>query len=251
MDVLGLVIACPRFLVDMFVLFLEYARWTPTLGKSIVNGDAATLKMMTDFCVYASSIIFVVYAALTALNLSLQLAVGVKDYFASWMVLPTKPLGFTLPKALMDVRNWIQEHMINPIIRLKCGSWIVPLEGQSGAPSLKAATSVLASACSACMILACAPSAQTLSATALRPNMSFDQIRGVSRPCRRSGCSRPHGQRCGQGQGRGARVHGRHGPRHAIPRQDRGLSDRTGDRRIPTRIMQHAGRMCTCMSMSM
>jgi len=165
MDVLGLVIACPRFLVDMFVLFLEYARWTPTLGKSIVNGDAATLKMMTDFCVYASSIIFVVYAALTALNLSLQLAVGVKDYFASWMVLPTKPLGFTLPKALMDVRNWIQEHMINPIIRLKCGSWIVPLEGQSGAPSLKAATSVLASACSACMILACAPAVHDLMAS--------------------------------------------------------------------------------------
>ena len=105
-----------------------------------------------------ASIIFALYAGLTALNLALVAGCSVKDYFSSYMVLPTTlPVIGKLPQPLMDVRNLIQAEALDRIRRFSVPSWIIPLEGQSGKPSLAGALPVLASVTSTCVVLGCAP----------------------------------------------------------------------------------------------
>lgn len=161
-DFVGLVLAAPNFGVDVFVYCVGLARQAPDVVKNVYNGDDATLDKMTSFCTWAAGLIFVVTASLTALNLALATAVGVKDYFKGYLVLPTEILGNKLPGPILDVRNVIQKQVLDRIRNFSVGKWIVPLEGQSGAPSLAGATPVLASAVSACMILSCAPALHSL-----------------------------------------------------------------------------------------
>ena len=90
------------------------------------------------------------------------LCAGVKDYFSEYLVIPTNVLGQKLPDPLMTVRNVIQKEILDRVRSFQVNSWIVPLEGQNGAPSLSGALPVLATAVSTCMILSCAPSIHAL-----------------------------------------------------------------------------------------
>ena len=160
----GLLMAAPRFGVDAFVYLVDVARGMPAKITNVYNGDSAELDKMTDFCVYAASTIFCVYASVTALNLVLSLATKVIDYAASCglMTIPTKVLGQALPDPVLKVRNLLQREILDRIRNFKVNAWIIPLEGQSGAPTLKGATSAMATAISACMILSCAPAVHAL-----------------------------------------------------------------------------------------
>lgn len=163
-DIVGLTMAAPRFGVDAFVYLVDVARGMPSRVVNVYNGDSAELDKMTDFCVYASSVIFTVYASVTALNLVLSLATRVIDYASACgiMTIPSKVLGQALPPPVMKVRNLVQREVLDRIRNFKVNAWIIPLEGQSGAPTLKGATSSLATAVSACMILSCAPAVHSL-----------------------------------------------------------------------------------------
>merc|ERR1719305_823639 len=157
-DAASLLVAAPGFGVSIFCWGSDKLREMPDLVTNVYKGDAATLKDLTGFCSDTASIIFCVYASLTALNLLLGLMVGVKDYFVSYLTLPTSlPVVGKLPGPVMDMRNLVQKQVLDRIKNAKVGAWIVPLEGQSGAPSLEGAVPVLASATAACMLLSCAP----------------------------------------------------------------------------------------------
>jgi len=96
------------------------------------------------------------------LNLVLALAASVKDYFVDYMVLPSNIAGQKLPSPVLTIFDIIQKNLIDPVRKFKVSAWIVPLEGQSGKPSLKGATVALATAISVCMMLSCAPSVHSL-----------------------------------------------------------------------------------------
>jgi len=161
-DIASLALAAPAFGVDVFVWSVGLIRQFPGTVKNVYNADDATLNKMTDFCVYASGVIFVTYASLTALNLALGVAVRVKNYFQDDMVLPDKVLGQALPSPLLEARNIIQKQVLDRIRSFSVNAWIIPLEGQSGAPSIASAVPVLSSVISACMILSCAPALHNL-----------------------------------------------------------------------------------------
>lgn len=163
-DAGGLALAGPRFGVDLYLWGVAHVRSFPSLIVKVYNGDEATLTGFTDFCVYASSVIFTVYAAVTALNLVLTLFNTVKEYFSSYLVLPVKIpiINEMLPEPLMSVRNMLQKHVFDRVRALKMNMWIIPLEGHSGPPTLKGATSALAMAVSTCMILSSAPAVHDL-----------------------------------------------------------------------------------------
>lgn len=163
-DASALLMAAPRFGVDAFVYLVDVGRSLPAKVVNVYNGDAAELDKMNDFCVYAASTIFCVYASVTALNLVLSLATKVIDYASSCglMTIPVKVLGQALPPPVLKVRNFLQGEIFDRIRNFKVNAWIIPLEGQSGAPTLKGATSALATAISACMILSCAPAVHGL-----------------------------------------------------------------------------------------
>jgi len=154
-DCLDLIIAAPPFVASVYVHVVDFARSSPALVKNVYNGDAKTLDDLTDFCSSAAGIIFVTYASLTALNLFVSLLQAVRDYFSAWMVIPTKVpiLGQKLPDPLMQVRNMIQTHCVDRVRNFNIKGWMVPLEGQSGKPSLQGAATSLASCASVCMIL--------------------------------------------------------------------------------------------------
>lgn len=161
-DVLGYALASPRFLVDFYVWAVAHARSIPGLVKNVYSGDAETTEQMLGFCTEAATTMFAVTASLTALNLLLALFANVKNSVKDRMVLPKAVLGQPLPPGVIDVRNFVQTQILERVRSFEVKSWIVPLEGQSGAPSLKGATPVLASAVSACMLLSCAPAVHAL-----------------------------------------------------------------------------------------
>ena len=161
-DAGGLVLGAPRFGVDVYVYVVGLARSMPALFVNIYNGDGKTLDDLTAFCVYAAGVIFTVYASAIALNLALSTFASVKDYFAGYMIIPTMVMGQKLPGPIMTVRDLIQRECLDRIRAFKVKAWIVPLEGQSGAPSLKGATNSMATVISACMILSCAPAVHSL-----------------------------------------------------------------------------------------
>ena len=161
-DILGYVLASPRFLVDFYVQVVAYARAVPGMVKDVYAGDAATTDSMLSFCTHAATTMFAVTASLTALNLLLALFAQVKNSVKDRMILPKTILGKPLPPGVVDVRNLIQDQILNRIRSFEVKSWIVPLEGQTGAPTLKGATPVLAGAVSACMLLSCAPAVHAL-----------------------------------------------------------------------------------------
>ena len=73
-------------------------------------------------------------------------------------VLPTKIpiINQKLPELLMALRDDLQVEVFDRVRTFKCDKWIIPLEGQTGKPSLKGAVASLAMAMSACMMLSCA-----------------------------------------------------------------------------------------------
>merc|ERR550514_1991773 len=115
-DAARLAMDAPAFGVSVFVWFTGKLRDFPDLVKNVYNGDANTLDSLTGFCADAAGIIFTVYMSLAALNLLLALMVGVKDYFVSYMNLPTSlPVIGKLPAPLLDVRNVIQKEVLDRI----------------------------------------------------------------------------------------------------------------------------------------
>ena len=163
-DIAGLLMAAPRFGVDAFIFVVDLARSVPGKVVNVYNGDEAELNKMNDFCVYAASTVFCVYASVTALNLVLVMATKVIHYAAhcGLMTIPVKVLGQALPPPIMKVRNVLQREILDRIRTFSVSAWIIPLEGHNGAPSLKGATSAMATAISACMILSCAPAVHSL-----------------------------------------------------------------------------------------
>jgi len=161
-DGADLLMGVPRFYVDVTIYLLDMLRGLPDRVVNIYNGDAAEQKKMNDFCVYAAGVIFSVYASITALNLVLSTFAAVKDYFSKYLVIPVKVLGSPLPDPIMKVRNMIQKQCLDRIINFTVAAWIIPLEGHTGKPSIKAAASQMATVTSACMILSSVPAAHGL-----------------------------------------------------------------------------------------
>merc|ERR1719506_1414347 len=122
----------------------------------------ALQTMATD--VYESTLGLAQDVAGVALNLVLVLFTSVKDYFQGYLVLPTKIpiINQKLPELLMALRDDLQVEVFDRVRAFKCDKWIIPLEGQTGKPSLKGAVASLAMAMSACMMLSCAPAIHAL-----------------------------------------------------------------------------------------
>jgi len=163
-DVAGLTLAAPRFSVDVYMWAVAHVRSAPTLAVKVYNGDDSTMNDFTSFAVYAAGVIFCVYVGVVALNLVLVLFTSVKDYFQGYLVLPTKIpiINQKLPELLMALRDDLQVEVFDRVRTFKCDKWIIPLEGQTGKPSLKGAVASLAMAMSACMMLSCAPAIHAL-----------------------------------------------------------------------------------------
>lgn len=163
-DALALVLSVPAMSVDLYAFLAAKAQAMPDMVQSVARGDAATLANMASFAANMASIVFCVYASLTALNLALGVGVACKDYISSYMELPKAVpiLNTKLPAPIMTVRNFIQKEFLDRIRRVQLSGWIVPLEGQAGKPSLSAALSVLASATAVCVLLGCAPAIHAL-----------------------------------------------------------------------------------------
>ena len=163
MDCVSYLLSLPVAVADVYVWAIKTARACPSLAMNVINGDAATLNSFSSFASSTASIIFCTYVALTALNLMISLFVDVKDYFADSLTLPTSLPGVKkLPGPVMDVRNFIQKQCLDRIKSFTIKGWIIPLEGQSGHPSLAQALPVLASATSVAVLLGCAPGIQTI-----------------------------------------------------------------------------------------
>jgi hypothetical protein len=156
-DVVGLSLAVPNALVDLFVYAIDKAREMPDLAMNVKNGDGKTLDDLSSFAADMASIVFCVYASLAALNLAVQTAIAVKDYFVDYMVLPTKVpiVDIKLPGPILNVRDVIQTELLNRIRTFRCGT-IIPLEGGGG--TLNGALKAMASVTSTCVVLGCAPS---------------------------------------------------------------------------------------------
>ena len=156
-DGTALVVSIPSMGVDLFAWSAAQVQALPDMTKNIVQGDSKTLDSMASFAANMASIVFCVYASLTALNLALGVGIACKDYIGSYLELPKSIPGLKkLPAPVVQVRNALQS-ILDRIKGLGLNGWIVPLEGQSGKPSLSAALSVLASATSVCVFLGCAP----------------------------------------------------------------------------------------------
>ena len=157
-DTTKLLMGVPSTAVDLYVWGAATVRDAPDMVKKIASGDSGTLDSMASFASDMAAIVFCVYAALTALNLALGVALGAKDYFNSYLTLPTSLPGLKkLPGPVKQARDLIQKEVLDRIKGLAVGGWIIPLEGQSGKPSLSQALPVLASATSVCVVLGCAP----------------------------------------------------------------------------------------------
>ena len=162
-DALSLTIGVPNQCVSLYTWSIDQVRDLPALGKSLIDGDAGTLKDLSSFAADMAGTIFCVYAGLTALNLGLGLLISVKEYFHSYMTLPTSlPILGKLPPAVMKIRNKIQVETFDRVKRFSVSGWVVPLEGQSGKSSLAQALPVLASATSICVLLGAAPAIHAL-----------------------------------------------------------------------------------------
>jgi len=83
-----------------------------------------------------ASIIFCVYAALSALNLALGVSIAGKDYLATYTELPTSLPGVKRrPPPVMKARNWLQKHILDRIRGFGLTGWIVAIgETESHAP---------------------------------------------------------------------------------------------------------------------
>ena len=156
-DVVGLTLAVPNALVDLYVYAINKAREGPDLAKNVMNGDGKTLDDLASFAAEMASIIFAVYASLAALNLAVQTAIAVKEYFVEYMVLPTKiPIvDIKLPPPVLAVRDIVQNELLNRIRGFRCGQ-IIPLGGATG--SLKGALAEMGNVVATCVVLGCAPS---------------------------------------------------------------------------------------------
>lgn len=153
----------PNIAVDVYVWATQQARKMPDLALKVADSDGDTLGNLSSFAAKMAGTIFCVYAGLTAFNLALGLFVSVKDYFNGYLVLPTSlPVIGKLPGPLRDVRDLIQTHFLDRIRRFSPAGWVIPLEGQSGSPSLKQALPVLAQVTSTCVVLSCAPAIHAL-----------------------------------------------------------------------------------------
>ena len=58
---------------------------------------------------------------------------------------------------MIKARNWVQAQVLDRIKGMGLHGWIIPLEGQTGKPSLSAGLVVLANATAVCVLLGCAP----------------------------------------------------------------------------------------------
>ena len=61
-DVVGLSLAVPNALVDLFVYAIDKAREMPDLAMNVKNGDGKTLDDLSSFAADMASIVFCVYA---------------------------------------------------------------------------------------------------------------------------------------------------------------------------------------------
>ena len=161
-DGVALVLSLPSLAVDLYAWSAGQVRASPDMIKNIVRGEAGTLESLASFASDMASIIFCVYAALTALNLALGVGIACKDYIGSYLELPKSLPGVKkLPAPVLKARNMVQS-LLDRIKGLGINGWIVPLEGQTGKPSLSEALSVLASATSVCVFLGCAPAIHSI-----------------------------------------------------------------------------------------
>ena len=109
------------------------------------------------------SICFVVYISVAAVNMGLQTLYSTKEYFSAYLTLPAMKtvLGQAVPKPVTDLRDTIQKELLDRIINWKF-SFVMPLSGEKGSPSISAMVSNSAAAISLCMMLSCAPAVLAL-----------------------------------------------------------------------------------------
>lgn len=194
MDIVGLLMGAPRFAADVMVYLIGLLRELPAFAKNMYNADSATFDKCGQFAVSTASTVFVLYAALAALNLLLKMICTVKNaakgtpratdlwlfpfshprctchpsqqtspfplsprvHPADYLKLPTKVLGQDVKNPVCDA---IQQYVLDPIINWKNPTFLADLVGE---PTVAAAAQTMASVMSGCMILACTPDALAL-----------------------------------------------------------------------------------------
>jgi hypothetical protein len=151
MDIVGLLMGAPRFAADVTVYLIGLLRELPAFAKNMYNADSATFDKCGQFAVSTASTVFVLYAALAALNLLLKMICTVKNAAKDYLKLPTKVLGQDVKNPVCDA---IQQYVLDPIINWKNPTFLADLVGE---PTVAAAAQTMASVMSGCMILACTP----------------------------------------------------------------------------------------------
>jgi len=151
MDAANMLMGAPRFAADVTVYLLGLLRKLPSFATSLYKADSSTFDAVTSFTVSTASTVFVLYAALAALNLLLATLCTVKDANKKYLKLPTKAFGQDIANPVCKA---IQENVLDPII-----AWENPvfLEELVGEPTVASAAKTIAGAMSGCMILACTP----------------------------------------------------------------------------------------------
>ena len=109
------------------------------------------------------SVCFVTYISVAAVNMFLQTLYSTKEYFSYYLTLPAMKtvFGVDVPKPLTQVRDAVQREVLDRIIYWKF-TFVMPLSGEKGTPSISAMVGNSAAAISLCMMLACAPAVLAL-----------------------------------------------------------------------------------------
>lgn len=161
-DVFGYLIGAPQTGADFVCWSIALVRSLPSLFTNVWNGDGATQDGLASFCVSCATMCFIVYATVAALNFLLATTCSVKNYFNSYLKIASwNLLGLKLPKPAVDALAPVQKHLLDPIINWKV-SYIMPLSGEKGSPTVGSMASTTAAAISLSMLLGSVPTVLAL-----------------------------------------------------------------------------------------
>ena len=105
-----------------------------------------------------------VYGTVAALNFLLLTLCSVKNYFTKYMVIADwslPGLKLKMPAPVANLLDPVQKNVLDPIRQWEV-SFVVPLDGEKGKPSVGKLASTTAGAISLCMLLACVPTVLSL-----------------------------------------------------------------------------------------
>ncbi len=147
MDIVGYFLGLPAFAGGIVVWAIEFVRGLPALFMAVWNGDKGTQDKLAGFCVDCATMCLVTYTTVAALNLTLLVLYKVKTYFKDYLKIPA-PLAAVLEP--------VQKHVLDKIIGWKA-TYVMPLSGEKGEPSVSSLATNTAAAISLSILLACTP----------------------------------------------------------------------------------------------